>query len=46
VLEQFKISKGEKTPDCSRLKRSETGDDASKERKTERGIESGVFTIL
>jgi hypothetical protein len=46
VLAQFKISKGKKTPHCSRPIRSKTGDNKGKESKSNRGVEISVFTIL
>ena len=46
VLAQFKILKAKQTPDCSRPIRSKTGNNESKESKTDRGIEISIFTIL
>ena len=46
VLAQFKISKGKKTPHCSRPIRSKTGDNKGKESKSNWNVEISVFTIL
>ena len=46
VLAQFEISKGKKTPSCSRPIRSKTGDNKGKESKSNRSVEIRVFTIL
>ena len=46
MLAQFKISKGKKTPHCSRPIRSKTGDNKGKESKSNRSIEISMFTIL
>ena len=46
MLVQFEISKGTKTPNCSRTIRSKTGDNKGKESKTNRSVEIRMFTIL
>ena len=46
MLAQFEISKGKKTPNCSRPIRSKTGDNKGKESKTNRSVEIRMFTIL
>jgi hypothetical protein len=45
-LSQFKISKGERTPNGGWTKGTKTGDDKWKESETNRGIEICVLSIL
>ena len=46
MLAQFKISKREKTTNCSRPVRSKTGNNEGEEGKSDRSIKISMFTIL
>jgi hypothetical protein len=46
MLAKFKVSKGEKTPDCSRTKRTKAGDYKCKESEADWGVEVRMLSIF